>query len=96
MRPESCWTGPETAKPTHAAGAEVGEHRHELTGTIAFAAWLGVHAVLLTTMRARLEAFEWAGDYFGGTDADPVLGRLSETKINWNSGGEDEQPGAKG
>ena len=27
-----------------AAIAEVGEHRHELHGVFAFAAWLGVHA----------------------------------------------------
>ena len=29
----------------NAAVAEVGEHRHELEGVIAFAAWLGVHAL---------------------------------------------------
>ena len=28
----------------NAAVAEMGEHRHELHGGIAFAAWLGVHA----------------------------------------------------
>jgi hypothetical protein len=54
---------------------------------------LGAHAALLTTMRARLEAFiEWVGDCVGGTDADPVLDRLSETKINWNSDGNTSSP----
>ncbi len=37
-----------------------------------------------------------AGDYFGGTSADPVLDRLDETKIDWNSDVKDEQHGAKG
>ena len=31
-----------------AAIAEVGPHRHELHGVIAFSAWLGVHAALMT------------------------------------------------
>jgi NADH dehydrogenase FAD-containing subunit len=30
----------------NAAVAQVGEHRHELQGPFAFAAWLGVHAAL--------------------------------------------------
>ena len=41
----------------NAAVAEVGEHRHELRGPVAFAAWLGVHAALLTTARAKIETF---------------------------------------
>jgi NADH dehydrogenase len=49
-----------------AAVAEGGEHRHEIHGPIAFAAWLGVHATLLTTARAKIETFvEWGWDYFG-------------------------------
>ncbi len=60
----------------NAAVAEVGEHRHELQGAIAFAAWLGVHAALLTTGRAKVEAFiEWAWDYFGGARGDQILDR---------------------
>jgi NADH dehydrogenase len=67
------------------AVAEVGEHRHELRGAIAFAAWLGVHAALLSSMRAKIEAFmEWAWDYFGGSRGDAVLDRPEELKINWN------------
>ena len=74
----------------NAAVAEVGEHRHELQGAIAFAAWLGVHAALLTTSRAKIEAFiEWAWDYFGGARGDAILDRTEETSINWNDDEED-------
>ena len=76
----------------NAAVAEVGEHRHELTGPIAFATWLGVHAVLLTTTRAKIEAFvEWASDYFGKVHGDPVLDRPAEVAINWSDDEEDKQ-----
>lgn len=72
----------------NAAVAEVGEHRHELTGPIAFAAWLGVHASLLTTARAKLEALiEWAWDYFGGVYIAPVLDRPEEAAVDWNGDG---------
>jgi NADH dehydrogenase len=70
----------------NAAVAEVGEHRHELQGPVAFAAWLGVHAALLTTARAKIETFvEWGWDYFGKAHADPVLDRISQADINWNA-----------
>lgn len=69
----------------NSAVAEVGEHRHELRGTIAFAAWLGVHAALLSSTRAKIEAFmEWAWDYFGAARGDAVLDRPEEMEINWN------------
>jgi NADH dehydrogenase len=79
----------------NAAVAEVGQHRHELQGTVAFAAWLGVHAALLTTARAKIETFvEWGWDYFGKAHGDPVLDRLSQANINWNADEEkQEQPG---
>lgn len=77
----------------NAAVAEVGEHRHELQGSIAFAAWLGVHAALLTTARAKIETFvEWGWDYFGKAHADPVLDRASQIDINWND--EEEEAGS--
>jgi NADH dehydrogenase len=48
-----------------AAVAEVGEHRHELHGRIAFAAWLGVHAQLLANARAEVKAFlAWADEFY--------------------------------
>ena len=74
----------------NSAVAEVGEHRHELQGAIAFAAWLGVHAALLTTSRAKVGAFvEWAWDYLGNVRSDPVLDRNEQAQINWND--DDEQ-----
>jgi NADH dehydrogenase len=69
----------------NSAVAEVGEHRHELHGAIAFAAWLGVHAALLSSTRAKIEAFvEWAWDYFGAARGDAVLDHTEELQINWN------------
>lgn len=60
----------------NAAVAEIGKKRRELTGSIAFAAWLGVHALLLIPNRAKIEAFlDWAWDYFGGSNVDAVLDR---------------------
>ena len=48
-----------------AAVAEVGEHRHELHGRIAFAAWLGVHAQLLADGGAEVKAFlAWADEFY--------------------------------
>ena len=41
----------------NAAVAEVGEHRHEVEGPLAFAAWLGVHAMLLSGVHSRTDAF---------------------------------------
>ncbi len=79
----------------NSAVAEVGEHRHELQGAIAFAAWLGVHAALLSSTRAKIEAFiEWAWDYLGGARGDAVLDRTEELQINWNDDGEEPAPAA--
>jgi NADH:ubiquinone reductase (H+-translocating) len=48
-----------------AAVAEIGEHRHELHGRLAFAAWLGVHAQLLANAGAELNAFlAWADEFY--------------------------------
>jgi len=68
----------------NAAVAEVGSSRHTVTGTLAFAAWLGVHALLLTTVRAKLETFmEWAWEYFGHVHVDAILDR---PEIDWSNG----------
>ncbi len=75
-----------------AAVAEVGEHRHELQGPIAFAAWLGIHAALLTTARAKVETFvEWGWDFFRKVHADPVLDRTSQVNIDWSADEEEDQ-----
>jgi NADH dehydrogenase len=48
-----------------AAVAEIGEHRHELHGRFAFAAWLGVHAQLLANAGAEVNAFlSWADEFY--------------------------------
>jgi NADH dehydrogenase len=77
----------------NAAIAEIGEHRHELHGPVAFAAWLGVHAYLMSGVRNRIDAFiEWAWDYFTKGRGPQVLDRTDAARIDW---GEDEQPQAR-
>jgi NADH dehydrogenase len=67
-----------------AAIAEVGAHRHELHGAIAHAAWLGVHAALMTGIRTRVEAFlEWGWDTFSPTRGPQVLDRTDAARIDW-------------
>ena len=49
-----------------AAVAEMGAHHHELHGHMAFAAWLGVHAWLMSGVHQRADAFlSWGWDYVG-------------------------------
>ena len=73
----------------NAAVAEVGGKRHELEGTIAAAAWLGVHALLMSGVRERIEAFvDWAWNYFGKVRPIQVLDRSNENRIDW---GEDAE-----
>ena len=68
-----------------AAIAEVGEHRHELHGAIAFSAWLGVHASLMTGVRNRVDAFiDWGWDYFTKARGPQVLDRADVAKIDWD------------
>jgi len=67
-----------------AAVAEIGNKRHELEGPIAFAAWLGVHLLLMSGVRERIEAFiDWAWDYFSKTRPIQVLDRSDENRIDW-------------
>lgn len=74
----------------NSAVAEIGQHRHELQGAIAFAAWIGVHAALLSSTRAKIEAFvEWAWEYFGASRGDAILDRSEELQINWTDDVED-------
>jgi NADH:ubiquinone reductase (H+-translocating) len=73
-----------------AAIAEVGAHRHELHGAIAFSAWLGVHAALMTGVRNRVDAFvTWGSDYFTSSRGPQVLDRSDAARIDW---GEDTAP----
>jgi NADH:ubiquinone reductase (H+-translocating) len=67
-----------------AAVAEMGEHRHELHGAVAFAAWLGVHAWLMSGVRQRVDAFiSWAWDYHGKGRAPQILDRTDAARIDW-------------
>ena len=74
-----------------AAIAEVGPHRHELHGAVAHAAWLGVHATLMTGVRNRVEGFlDWGWDSFSKTRGPQVLDRSDAARIDW---GEDRAAG---
>jgi NADH dehydrogenase len=76
------------------AVAEIGAHRYELEGPMAFMAWLGVHVALLSTMRAKIEAVvEWMWDYFSDVRGDQVLDRFSQEDITWNA--DDDPPKAQ-
>ena len=66
----------------NAAVAEIGPSRITLTGFIAFIAWLGVHAILLTTLPAKVAAcFEWVWNYFGGVNVEGILDSPSASPI---------------
>jgi NADH dehydrogenase len=68
-----------------AAVMQVGtEHPHELQGTVAFTAWLGVHAALMSGVRNRIDAFvDWGWDYFGSRRGPQILDRTDEARIDW-------------
>jgi NADH:quinone reductase (non-electrogenic) len=78
-----------------AAVAEIGKKRHELDGPIAFAAWLGVHALLMSGVRQRVEAFvDWAWTYFSGSQPIQVLDRTGVQRIDWGEGTEGGDSGS--
>jgi len=70
------------------AVAAIGKKRHELDGPIAFAAWLGVHALLMSGVRERVEAFiDWAWNYFSRDVPIQVLDRTDQERIDWKKTG---------
>jgi NADH dehydrogenase len=70
-----------------AAVAAIGKKRHELDGFIAFAAWIGVHALLMNGVRVKIEAFvDWAWGYFSKTAPLQVLDRSDKARIDWDEG----------
>ncbi|MBO9554231.1 NAD(P)/FAD-dependent oxidoreductase [Cellulomonas sp.] len=74
----------------NAAVAEVGRHRHEVDGPVAFAAWLGVHAMLLSGVHSRTDAFlSWAWDYFDRDHAATVESHDSPRRIAWGDATDD-------
>jgi NADH:ubiquinone reductase (H+-translocating) len=59
-------------------------HGVELHGKVAFAAWLGVHAALMTGGSNRVDAFRsWAVDYFGKDRAPQALDRSGTARMTW-------------
>jgi NADH dehydrogenase len=67
-----------------AAIAEMGAHHHELHGHAAFAAWLGVHAWLMSGVHQRVDAFvSWAWDFIGSGRSTAVLDDLDAPRIDW-------------
>jgi NADH:ubiquinone reductase (H+-translocating) len=56
------------------AVAEVGRRHQELHGVVAFSAWLGVHAWLMSGVRQRVDAFvSWAWDFLGSARDDSIV-----------------------
>jgi NADH dehydrogenase len=67
-----------------AAVAVIPLGHHELHGAIAFAAWLGVHAALMSGFRNRINAFvDWGWDYFAKAGGPQVLDRSDAARIDW-------------
>jgi NADH:quinone reductase (non-electrogenic) len=65
----------------NAAIAEMGEHRHELHGAVGYAAWLGVHAYLMSGVHQRTDAFiDWAWDEF---NKRRVLDTTDDARLHW-------------
>ena len=74
----------------NAAVAEVGKHHHQVEGPVAFAAWLGVHAMLLSGAHSKADAFlNWAWDYFDRDHAATVEASSVPKRIAWSEDEED-------
>ena len=68
----------------NAAVAEIGVHRHQVEGPIAFAAWLGLHSLLLNGVHSRVDAFlNWADDYFHHDRAADLELSGTPSRIAW-------------
>jgi NADH dehydrogenase len=68
-----------------AAVAEMGAHHHELHGHVAFAAWLGVHAWLMSGVRQRVDAFiAWAWDFIGSSRSSSIIDNPDVAQIDWD------------
>jgi NADH:quinone reductase (non-electrogenic) len=88
----------------NAAVVEVGaHHHHELHGPVAFSAWLGVHAWLMSSSRARIDAFmSWAWDSFSTNRSPAIIEDPERARIDWGDDDDDDgeastaQPNAKG
>jgi NADH dehydrogenase len=77
-----------------AAIAELGPHHHELHGAVAHSAWLGVHAWLMSSTRARIDAFvSWTWDTFSESRRPAVIDGVDVPRIDW---GDEDGPPATG
>jgi NADH:quinone reductase (non-electrogenic) len=66
------------------AVAEVGAHHHELHGHAAFAAWLGVHAWLMSGVHERVDAFvSWGWDFLGSSRSGALVDEPDAARIDW-------------
>ena len=75
----------------NAAVAEVGKHHHQVEGPVAFAAWLGVHAMLLSGVHSKIDTFlSWGWDYFD-RDHAAIIEATAATpeRLAWADHGED-------
>jgi NADH:quinone reductase (non-electrogenic) len=75
----------------NAAVAEVGKHHHQVEGPVAFAAWLGVHAMLLSGVHSKIDAFlSWGWDYFDRDHAATIEATAATPeRPAWADHGED-------
>jgi NADH:ubiquinone reductase (H+-translocating) len=74
----------------NAAVAEVGKRHHQVEGPVAFAAWLGVHAMLLSGAHSKTDAFlTWAWDYFDRDHAATIEASSVPKRIAWSEDDED-------
>ena len=74
----------------NAAVAQVGRRHHQVEGPIAFAAWLGVHAMLLSGVHSKTDAFlTWAWDYFDRDHAATLEISAAPDRVAWADEGED-------
>jgi NADH dehydrogenase len=80
-----------------AAVAEMGAHHHELHGHVAFAAWLGVHAWLMSGVHERVDSFvSWAWDFLGSSRSGAMLDDPEQARIDWGDDDDaDSSPAAE-
>ncbi len=76
-----------------AAIAEMGAHHHELHGHVGFAAWLGVHAWLMSGARQRVDAFvAWGWDFFGSSRSSSIIDDPDAARIDWGDEDDGDEP----
>jgi NADH dehydrogenase len=76
-----------------AAIAEMGAHHHELHGHVGFAAWLGVHAWLMSGARQRVDAFvAWGWDFFGSSRSSSIIDDPDKARIDWGDEDDEAEP----